>query len=68
MLFSGYISADISIDGEVDTLQVFCSDKAWRLQKKYIDNLETNVIRTYEVETLLAETLMQNILDDLFGV
>lgn len=68
LLFSGYISADISIDGEVDTLQVFCSDKAWRLQKKYIDNLETNVIRTYAVETLLAETLMQNILDDLFGV
>lgn len=68
LLFSGYISADISIDGEVDTVQVFCSDKAWRLQKKYIDNLETNVIRTYEVETLLAETLMQNILDDLFGV
>ena len=67
LLFSGYISADISIDGEVDTVQVFCSDKAWRLQKKYIDNLETNVIRTYEVETLLAETLMQNILDDLFG-
>ena len=68
LLFSGYISADISIDGEVDTLQVFCSDKAWRLQKKYIDNLETNVIRNYEVETLLAETLMQNILDDLFGI
>lgn len=68
LLFSGYISADISIDGEVDTLQVFCSDKAWRLQKKYIDNLETNVIRTYAVETLLAETLMQNILDDLFGI
>src|SRR5574344_909562 len=68
LLFSGYISADISIDGEVNTVQVFCSDKAWRLQKKYIDNLETNVIRTYEVETLLAETLMQNILNDLFGV
>lgn len=68
LLFSGYISADISIDGEVDAVQVFCSDKSWRLQKKYIDNLETNVIRTYEVETLLAETLMQNILDDLFGV
>ena len=57
----------ISISEDNSTIDLICSDKAYRLQKAYIDNVQYNIVRTYAVEKVYAETLIQNTLNDIFG-
>ena len=66
-VFSGYVGNSISISEDNSTIDLTCSDKAYRLQKAYIDNVQYNIVRTYAVEKVYAETLIQNTLNDIFG-
>lgn len=66
-IFSGYIGNLIAISDDNSQIQLTCSDKVYRLQKTYIDQVEYNKVRDYAVEKVFAEELMQNTLDDIFG-
>jgi len=67
-IFSGYIGNSINISEDNSQIQLICSDKVYRLQKAYIDQVEYNKVREYAVEKVFAEELIQNTLDDIFGV
>ena len=66
-VFSGYVGNSMSISEDNSTIDLTCSDEAYRLQKAYIDNVQYNIVRTYAVEKVYAEELIQNTLDDIFG-